>query len=132
MRTLRRHFDPVALTVCPLCNEAEEDCSHIFFQCLLAQAAWRAWATKTPPRTRSFGDPSVVVSSAERWIGYVSSPLYGRCGYIETRPFSGVDSPQTRRSCTTRGGLLYPGIKEASAPCMMYPCNLPCILSSFQ
>ena len=41
-RTLRRRFDPEASAVCPLCNEAEEDCSHLFFQCPLAQAARRA------------------------------------------------------------------------------------------
>ena len=41
-RTLRCRFDPEAPAVCPLCNEAEEDCSHLFFQCPLAQAAWRA------------------------------------------------------------------------------------------
>ena len=41
-RTLRCQFDPEASAVCPLCNEVEEDCSHLFFKCPLAQAAWRA------------------------------------------------------------------------------------------
>ena len=40
-RSLRHQFDPEASAVCPLYNEVEEDCSHLFFQCLLAQAAWR-------------------------------------------------------------------------------------------
>ena len=40
-RTLRRRFDLEAPVVCPLCNEAEEDCSHLFFQCPLAQTFWQ-------------------------------------------------------------------------------------------
>ena len=50
-------------------------------------------------------------------------PPYGRCGCTVTRSFSEVVPPTTRRLCTTRGGLLNLGIKEAPAPCYIYPCN---------
>ena len=94
-RSLRRRFDPEALTICPLCNEAEEDCIYLFFQCPLVQAAWRAASVGhlDTSSDKSFGNLSAVVSSAERRIGNVSLPLYGQCGYIKTRSFSGVDPP---------------------------------------
>ena len=53
-RTLRCRFDPEASAVCPLCNEAEEDCSHLFFQCPLAQAAW--WAAGVGHLDTSLGE----------------------------------------------------------------------------
>ena len=41
-RALRRHQNPGAPVECPLCHVAKEDCCHLFFQCPLAQATWRA------------------------------------------------------------------------------------------
>ena len=84
---------------------------------------WWAQGTLPHPRTRSFGIQSAGVSSAGRQSGGGFSPPCGRCGCTATRSSSEVVHPPTRKLCTTRGGLLYLGIKEASAPCNMYPCN---------
>ena len=83
------------------------------------------WAqgTLSHPRTRSFAIQSAGVYSAGRRSGGRFLPPCGRCGYTTTRSSSEVAPPLTRRLFTTRGGLLYLGIKEASAPCSMYPCH---------
>ena len=43
-RVVRQHMLPNTSVSCPLCDGGPEDCSHLFFLCPLAQAAWRVAA----------------------------------------------------------------------------------------
>ena len=133
-RTLRHCYNPVAPAVCPLCNEAEEDCSHLFFQCTLAQAAWRVAGVghlDTSSDEEFWRSISGGVFHREADWRHIFTTLWSVWLHRNKVIFKGRP-PALRRSCKTRGGLLYPGIKEASAPCILYPYNLPCTLSSFQ
>ena len=40
-RVARQRMFPDSPVSCPLCGRGPEDCSHLFFQCPLAQEAWR-------------------------------------------------------------------------------------------
>ena len=51
----------------PLCHEAKEDCCHLFFQCPLVQAAWRA-----------VGAGHLVTSSDEEFWNSVSGGIFRR------------------------------------------------------
>ena len=64
-RTLRHRFDQEAPAVCLLCNEAEEDYSHLFFQCSLAQAAWRAVGGGHGPSRHLLGRGILAIH--QRW-----------------------------------------------------------------
>ena len=41
-RVIRRRMVPRAIVSCPHCVGEDEDCSHLFFTCPLAQEAWKA------------------------------------------------------------------------------------------
>ena len=43
-RAVRQRMFPDSLVSCTLCGGGPEDCSHLFFQCSLAQEAWRGAA----------------------------------------------------------------------------------------
>ena len=43
-RVARQRMFPDSPISCPLCGGGPEDCSHLFFQCPLAQEAWRGAA----------------------------------------------------------------------------------------
>ena len=43
-RVARQRMFPDSPVSCPLCGGCPEDCSHLFFQCPLAQEAWRGAA----------------------------------------------------------------------------------------
>ena len=57
-RALRHRQNPKAPVECPLCHVAQEDCCHLFLQCPLVQAAWRA----------AGGGHLVTTSDEEFWI----------------------------------------------------------------
>ena len=50
-RVVHQRMLPARPVSCPLCDGGPEDCSHLFFQCPLAQEAWRVVGAAYAPRT---------------------------------------------------------------------------------
>ena len=66
-RSFCQRFYSGSSAECPLCVSVSEDCSHLFFECLFAQASWRAASTS-----------SLDVSTAESfWYSIAWGPF--RC-----------------------------------------------------
>ena len=121
-RVARQGMFPDSPVCCPLCGGGPEDCSHLFFQCPLAQVAWRGAGGGGGPTLRDLGGEVL-----ERRIGGESSPLCGRFGSTGTRSSSGTSPRPEMPLHIQLRDFIFLGTQVALTPLTLYPCcDRPC------